>query len=262
MNRKINIYIAVIGVAILILICCSGVVSPKVSKETDSMNAKRLEAAALYGYNHYFLDNYNFILYFNNSLLPVSVKINDNNSNGASVIESQIPLKDRKIDTGNMSNDEGKADFIYVIEKLSANRLAINFDKLYKQYGWIVRKLVSKTEYQERYSQTVDMLLLVYSDLNANNELYGVVEEVMQKHWEYSQKNPYIGLPDYCGYLKNSISEDMLARLEKLGSRESNTEYENDYTIIWSYSFWLRRLKEGKTDEFYNILRAISSDFS
>jgi hypothetical protein len=155
--------------------------------------------AAEYGVEYGFLADYGFILY-NNGGIPTPVVFEtyiDEDGYDREAVVGQVPVEERKIDTRYLyEEDERLSDLTRVVETLSAHRAQIDFEALYRDFGWILRKALSRADYEKRYAPTVEMLLAVYDDLRANAELYGVTEAVMQAHWEQTLDNSYVGLPD------------------------------------------------------------------
>lgn len=223
-----------------------------------------LVPAAKFGVKHHFLSDYGFILYDNYGMLPTPVafetSIEEDGYKRRRVVGS-VAVENRKI--GVMHGKEGDEWFPYftqVVETLSAKRSCVDFEALYRDFGWIVREILSPTDYEERYAPTVKMLLFAYDDLRQNEELYFWIEQTMKEHWQTTLVYGHVGLPDFYGSFARHLSPETREAI-KAYYEENNTEYENEYRPIWSYSFWLRRRQEGKTEEVYRTLCAIRDDF-
>lgn len=167
-----------------------------------------------------------------------------------------IPVEERKFINNPfisiVQSGLGQTMYQRIIEEVSAKRLRINFYQLYQNNKHILHKALSKEEYTYKYRPMVNVLLRAYSDIKQDSTLLPAIECIMKKHEE--------------DMLKGNIDQDLneaYMQIKRLLSEETLTSYiePNPISVVWSYTFWLRRKYEDKTDDIYRTLLAIQSDY-
>lgn len=146
----------------------------------------------------------------------------------------------------------GQAMYQRMMEIVSAERLKINFYELYQRNKHILHKALSKKQYDERYLPMINILLRAYADLKQDSTLMPTIECVMKEHEE--------------GMLKGNLDLDLHSAYEKIKKNLPQSTVEeyidpNPISVVWCYSFWLRRMQENKTEDIYRTLQAIQSDY-
>ncbi|NDV70304.1 hypothetical protein [Dysgonomonas sp. 25] len=143
-----------------------------------------------------------------------------------------------------------------IVEYLSLNRFSINFYSLYTNNRTLARTLLPKQVYDEKYQHLVNCLLVAYNDFQQQESLLEEVASAMARH-EY-----LMGHPDYEGnqWIPQEIGQLIRKQLPE-SSIEAMKKDDEEANVMWIYSFWVRRDREDKTEEIYNLLSAIKADY-
>lgn len=146
----------------------------------------------------------------------------------------------------------GQAMYQRMMEIISSERLKINFYQLYQSNKHILHKALSKEQYDERYLPMVNVLLRAYVDLEQDSTLMPTIEYIMKEHEEEM--------------LKGNLDQDLSSAYGKIKNNLPQSAVEeyiepNPISVVWCYSFWLRRMHENKTEDIYRTLLAIQSDY-
>ncbi|TPG38738.1 tetraspanin family protein [Flavobacterium pectinovorum] len=124
----------------------------------------------------------------------------------------------------------------------------------FENYKEIFYSTVSEEKYQSAgFDQVVDGLLLTYEDVGTDreklNNIYRVMEMDAADETEPNIGGYFPGLEKYCSSYT----------LRKLRLFKGFSQYNSD--IVWFYSFWARRNKDGSADEIAFILKDIKEHY-
>ncbi|MBF4517313.1 hypothetical protein IRZ71_13190 [Flavobacterium sp. ANB] len=122
-----------------------------------------------------------------------------------------------------------------------------------ESYKLILYSTISTEVYRSNhFDQVVDALLLAYDDVGKDGEKLDSIFEIMQNEIDEDEKNIGKFLPG----IKNYCSSDALKKLSK-----NKVFFKHNSDIVWVYSFWARRNKEGNIDKVYKVLREIQEHY-
>ena len=118
-----------------------------------------------------------------------------------------------------------------------------------QSYKWILFSTVSKETYRSnQFDQVVDALLFTYHDVGEDAGKLDLIYEIMQNNIDSDENNIGKFLPE----IKKVCSPYVIKELKK-----NKGFYKSNSDIVWFYSFWARRNKEGNKDVVYKVLREI-----
>jgi len=138
---------------------------------------------------------------------------------------------------------------IYIFQ----HRESIALDKLIDIYRPVLRTAIPDSVFRERdYGRIIRWLNYAYHDMESGSEdsrysspLYGKVYDIMSEE-----------LSDYSGrYQKYHAKIADIALLDSVSSY--STFYEDQEAIVWAYSFWARRWKEGNISTARGVLSVL-----
>jgi hypothetical protein len=120
-------------------------------------------------------------------------------------------------------------------------------------YKWILFSTVSKETYRSnQFDQVVDALLFTYHDVGEDTGKLNKIHEIMQNNIDSDENNIGKFLPE----IKKFCSPYAIKKLSK-----NEGFYKSNSDIVWFYSFWARRNKEGNKNEVYKVLREIQEHY-
>lgn len=142
------------------------------------------------------------------------------------------------------------------------NALRTKPDKIiesFEKYKYFFYSLISERTYKtSNIDKIISGLLLsyndIYSDENYNTklkEIYAIMK--FQKGYDVDAKELYPKIEPF-------ISNETLISIEEL--RLSSGKQFADGDIVWFYSFWARRKKEGNINEVYTIINDMNEYYS
>ncbi|WP_291147182.1 hypothetical protein [Flavobacterium sp. UBA7680] len=124
----------------------------------------------------------------------------------------------------------------------------------FESYKSILYNTLSKETYQDKHlDEIVDGLLMAYDDVGTDseklNEIYKVMQSDPEKSGTYSIAGYLPGLEKYCSpYALRELRRD------KVFCAHSSD-------VVWFYSFWARRNKDGSVNEAVSILKEIKEHY-
>lgn len=122
-----------------------------------------------------------------------------------------------------------------------------------ESYKWILFSTVSKETYRSnQFDQVVDALLFMYYDVGEDARKLNKIYEIMQNNIDSDENNIGKFLPE----IKKVCSPYAIKKLSK-----NEGFYKSNSDIVWFYSFWARRNKEGNIDKVYKVLREIQEHY-
>ncbi|MBF7091093.1 hypothetical protein IUY40_06030 [Flavobacterium sp. ALJ2] len=132
------------------------------------------------------------------------------------------------------------------------NRPVQLYDGL-ESYKWILFSTVSKETYRSnQFDHVVDALLFTYHDVGEDAGKLNKIYEIMQNNIDSDENNIGKFLPE----IKKVCSPYAIKKLSK-----NEGFYKSNSDIVWFYSFWARRSKEGNIDKVYMVLREIQEHY-
>lgn len=151
---------------------------------------------------------------------------------------------------------QGEDDTFYLLNYMEnlkdrPKELTAGFDS----YKTILYNTVSAETYRSAgFDKVVEKLLLTYEDIGAESEKLNKIYQVMEMDpadESQSTIGAYLpGLEKYCSSYT----------LRKLKSYKDFSSYDSD--IVWFYSFWARRNREGNINEIASILKQIKEHYN
>lgn len=166
------------------------------------------------------------------------------------VLESDFPhytypILSYRLPLSRYEDGYGGRAFDGIVRLLWESRKDILFDKLLSLYSPLLKEYISGEIYTSRgYDRIVKQLIVAYDDLSSQPEKFDAIYRIM-----LADTDEYEGYDIYRYY--NSLMKEYI-------SEESFTSFddpEEDFTrIVWVYSFWARRQKEGIQENVYRGL--------
>lgn len=142
------------------------------------------------------------------------------------------------------------------------NNLRNKPDKIiesFEKYKYFFYNLISERTYKtSNIDKIISGLLLsyndIYSDENHNTKLKDIYDIMkFQKGYDVDAKELYPKIEPF-------ISNETLNSIEEI--RLSSGKQFADGDIVWFYSFWARRKKEGNINEVYTIINDMNSYYT
>ncbi|MFB9077688.1 hypothetical protein ACFFLS_00740 [Flavobacterium procerum] len=127
-------------------------------------------------------------------------------------------------------------------------------EALYSYKSVLFATVSTETYRNNHFDEVVDKLLLAYDDVGTDREKLNNIYEIMRYGASPQEVDGNISvyLPDIQKYCSSNT-------LKKLSDDKGFCKYKSD--VVWFYSFWARRYKEGNIDVVYEILLKIKKHY-
>ncbi len=123
-----------------------------------------------------------------------------------------------------------------------------------ESYKLILFSTISTELYRSNhFDQVVDALLLAYDDVGKDDLNLDRIYEIMQNNIDADEQN----IGKFFPRIKNYGSPDALKKISK-----NKVFFKHNSDIVWVYSFWARRKKEGNIDVVYKVLKDIQEHYN
>ncbi|WP_337967618.1 hypothetical protein [uncultured Flavobacterium sp.] len=130
----------------------------------------------------------------------------------------------------------------------------VQFHDGLESYKLILFSTISTELYRSNhFDQVVDALLLAYDDVGKDDLNLDRIYEIMQNNIDADEQN----IGKFFPRIKNYGSPDALKKISK-----NKVFFKHNSDIVWVYSFWARRKKEGNIDVVYKVLKDIQEHYN
>ena len=130
----------------------------------------------------------------------------------------------------------GSKAYRKIVRHLHQKMHSVRYSAVIKAYGELIASYIPWDTYVDNgYRRMVDLLILSYDDLAAENNFAAVFEVMDEPNYTH----------DYDYYYDN-----LLPYITRSNLRKFKTDGEVDkMLVVWAYSFWGRRYNEGKVED-------------
>lgn len=145
-------------------------------------------------------------------------------------------------------SEKGDRASAIILSYLGGNRSNLNLEGMYKAYKPIIKSLLTKEEYKEKYKKNVDMLLAAYEDMEE--------EDSFDIIYTYMNQFEDVHIQDYhLEFISDYVSRhSFYIFLVKYNA--------SSYDLVKYYSFWGRRYHEGNHKAILKILKDIQDTYN
>jgi hypothetical protein len=149
------------------------------------------------------------------------------------------------------------APYAALVEFLRRGCRTIDYRELYAMYRPLVHLAVTQERYDTIYHIYMERLITAYLDFEDNPGLYAQVENFMNMYTE----SDTLGFSDHIApWIMELLPESSVqAFTEEFDSGGRDVD---GHTLVWAYSFWVRRRIEGNSETVYQTLHSIRRDYN
>lgn len=166
-----------------------------------------------------------------------------------------IPFEKRRM--LHSSDDDGtNTYFEQAFEYFARNRTTLDFHSIYTHSKRVVHWVLDSKSYSRHCKDDVDMLLRIYTDLEDKPILMHTLADEMLKLEKIFLEG--IGSAPW-HYMNEGFEENVFPLINEQIKEDMGNDVSS---IIYMYSFWLRRYYEGNMDSVYRTLNDIQEDYA